>query len=104
MRALFGAATPTKVVSYALFGGGAAAAIGSRFIDDGRSWWLGLGLILIGLSMVLDAILPGGSELSDEQQVLVRQVGIPQPAKAHKLLSLILGLPLTAWGVWTMLG
>lgn len=100
---LFGAPTPTKVVSWALFGAGVIAAIGSRFVDD-RGWWLGAGLTLIGLSLLVDALLPGGSELTPDQQAMVRHAGIPRPDVAHKGLSLLLGAPLALFGLWMMLG
>lgn len=99
---LFGKATPTKVLSWALFVAGVTGLIASRMVDSDRDWWLGAAVIMIGLSMVLDAVLPGGSELSDEQVALVRHVGIPKPNIAQKLLSLVLGLPLIAWGCWLL--
>jgi hypothetical protein len=103
IRDLFGEPTPTKVLSWVLFALGVLVALGSRMADP-ASTWLGTGLILIGLSMLVDVLLPGGSELTDEQIKLVRHAGIPQAHRAHKWLSLGLGVPLISIGAWLVFG
>ena len=100
---LFGAPTPTKIASWLLFGAGAGMAVGSRFATD-KDWWLGAGLLAIGLSMLVDAVLPGGSELSAEQQTMIRHAGLGRPDVAQKGIGLVLGLPLTGLGLWMLFG
>ena len=100
---LLGAPTPTKLASWALFAAGVATALGSLFMAAG-DFWLGIGLALIGLSMLVDALLPGGSDLDESQLALVRQIGVPQPRHAHKLVSVVIGTPLLVIGAYLAFG
>jgi hypothetical protein len=95
------AGTPTSLVSWTLFFAGAAAAVVSRFVEDGDPW-IGTALVLIGLSVVLDVVLPGGSKLNDEQTALVRVIGIRNPQRAHRIVALLLGVPLAAYGAYVL--
>ncbi len=103
LKDLFGPPTPTKVLSWVLFGAGLLALLGSRMAAP-ASGWLGVGLLMVGLSMLVDVLLPGGSELTDEQAVMVRAAGIPHPKAAHKWVSLALGVPLVSFGAWLIFG
>lgn len=100
-----GPVTPTKVASYALLFAGLAVLLAGRWVDalaGGFGW--GIALILVALSFLVDALLPGGSELSDEQVVMLRHAGIPYRPGAEKVVSLVLGVPLLAAGLVLTLG
>ena len=97
-----GTMTPTKAASFALlFAGFAVLLFGSRLSDAlAGSAGTAAGLVLIGLSCLVDAVLPGGSELTDEQAVLLRHAGIPYRQGAEKVVSTVVGAVLVLAGAW----
>jgi hypothetical protein len=98
-----GSVTPTKIVSYSLLAAGfgllLARAAAPALRDD---FWTGVALLLIAGSFLVD-LLPGGSELSDEQAVMIRHIGLPYRPGAEKWVSLIAGLGLLAIGGYLIL-
>ncbi len=100
-----GPVTPNKIVSYTLLFAGFALLIGGRVADGlSGSFWVGIALILLGLSCLVDALLPGGSELTDEQIVMIRHMRIPYRAGAEKVVGALCGLALLAGGVYISFG
>jgi hypothetical protein len=100
-----GPVTPNKIVSYTLLFAGFALLLGGRVIDAvGGSFWVGFALILLGLSCLIDALLPGGSELTDEQIVMIRHMRIPYRAGAEKVVGSLCGLVLLAGGTYLSFG
>ncbi|HEV2745805.1 MAG TPA: hypothetical protein VGW34_00725 [Allosphingosinicella sp.] len=100
-----GPVTPTKVAGYGLVLAGLALLLAGRVIDAlGGSFWAGVALILIALSCLVDALLPGGSELTDEQIVMLRHAGIPYRKGAEKVVSIVFGVALLGGGLYLLLG
>ncbi len=95
-------ASPARIASWTAFAAGLLLAGGSR-LALGQPWWLGAGLGLIGLSMLLDVLLPGGSRLSDVQIVTFRRIGIGDPQQWHRRASLFLGTVLLPIGAYVAL-
>lgn len=97
-----GPMTPTKWASLGLLVAGFAILLfGSRLpatLAGGAG--TAAGLVLIGLSCLVDALLPGGSELTDEQAVMLRHAGIPYRPGAEKVVSSVLGALLVLAGAW----
>lgn len=93
-----GPVTPTKIASYGLLLAGFAVFLGKSIAPALRGdFGTGIGLILIGLSCLVD-LLPGGSELTDEQTVMIRHIGIPYRPGAEKWLNFVCGIALLAAG------
>jgi hypothetical protein len=93
--------TPTKVISLALFFAGLAVLLPLRFTTDVDAGLLtGIGIALIGLSFRADALLPGGSELTVEQEVMLKQIGITTSTRALRAFSVVIGAPLTLLGFY----
>ena len=99
---LFGKPTPVTVASWTCFVLGLVAAIAGGSGLTAHSW-LGIGLILIGASMLID-LLPGGSRINGDQQVLVRHAGLGSARRAQRLLALLFGTVLTAAGAYSIWG
>ncbi len=100
-----GPVTPNKIVSYTLLFAGLAFLIGGRVIDAlSGSFWAGIALILLGLSCLIDALLPGGSELTDEQIVMIRHMRIPYRTGAEKIVSALCGVGLLGGGLYMSFG
>jgi hypothetical protein len=97
--------TPNKIVSYSLVFAGLALLIAGRAVDSlGGGFWVGVALILLGLSCLVDSLLPGGSELSDEQIVMIRHLRIPYRPGAEKVVNVLCGAALLAGGAYLSLG
>ena len=96
-----GPMTPTKIVSLALFFAGLAVLLPLRLASNANSGLLtGIGLTLIGLSFLADALLPGGSELTVEQEVMLKHIGITTSTRALRAFSVVIGAPLTLLGLY----
>jgi hypothetical protein len=98
---IMGPMTPTKILSLGLFVAGLAVLLSMRWateIDGGLL--TGIALALIGLSFLTDALLPGGSELTVEQEVMLKQIGLNTSTRGLRAFSVVIGAPLTLLGVY----
>ncbi|HWH23043.1 MAG TPA: hypothetical protein VNT25_07140 [Allosphingosinicella sp.] len=96
-----GPMTPNKAASITLLFAGIAALLAAKLVSgiDG-SFWAGIGLIALGLSFLVDGLLPGGSQFTDEQVAMMRRAGLPDMAGAAKILDLVVGVPLLLGGFY----
>ncbi|HEY9554939.1 hypothetical protein [Allosphingosinicella sp.] len=93
--------TPTKIASYGLCVAGLLLLLAGRVVEAVQgSFWAGVALLLLALSCFVDSLLPGGSELSDEQATMIRHMGIPYREGADKIASIILGVLLLIGGLY----
>src|SRR3546814_10397030 len=93
--------TPTKIASYGLCVAGLLLLLAGRVVAAVQgSFWAGVALLLLALSCFVDSLLPGGSELSDEQATMIRHMGIPYSEGADKIASIILGVLLLIGGLY----
>lgn len=96
-----GPMTPTKVASLKLCFAGIAVLIGRRMIEPwSGAFGIGVALLLFAFSFLVDALLPGGSEISDEQVAMLKHMGIPYRPGAEKILSIAIGVVLLPIGVY----
>src|SRR3546814_11221411 len=96
-----GTRTPTKIASYGLCVAGLLLLLAGRVVEAVQgSFWAGVALLLLALSCFVDSLLPGGSELSDEQATMIRHMGIPYREGADKIASIILGVLLLIGGLY----
>ena len=96
-----GPMTPTKIASLGLCFAGIAVLIGGRIIESwSGGFGVGVALLLIGLSFLVDALLPGGSELSDEQIAMLKHMSIPYRPGAERILSIAIGVVLLPIGIY----
>ena len=102
LRDLFGKPTPVTVASWLCFAIGLIAAIAGGF-GLAAHGWLGIGLMFIGASMLID-LLPGGSQISGDQQALVRRAGLGNARRTQRMLSLLAGIGLGAAGAYSIWG
>ena len=99
-----GMVTPTKVASYGLCIAGLALLIGGRVVPEIQgSFWIGIALLLIALSCLVDALLPGGSEMSAEHIAMMRHAGIPWRDGTEKVASIVVGCALGLGGTYLLL-
>lgn len=97
-----GPMTPTKVASFLLFGAGVAILLfGARLVPgwDG-GFAIALAALVLSSSFLVDALLPGGSELTADQVAMLKHVGVPYRPGAEKLLSIAIGIVLLLTGVY----
>lgn len=97
----FGEMTPTRIASYGLTFAGLALLLAGRIVPALQgSWWIGIALLIIAIACFVDALLPGGSELTDEQIVILRHSGVPYRDGWIKIANLILGVALALGGAY----
>ena len=83
---------------------GIAILIAGRVVESLRgSLWAGVALILIGLSFLIDSLLPGGSKMSNEQVVMLKRVGIPYRPGGERPFFIAIGLIFAAAGTAVIL-
>lgn len=100
-----GPVTPTKIVSYGLVFAGLALLLAGRTVDSlGGAYWIGIALILLGLSCLVDSLFPGGTELTDEQIVMIRHLRLPYRKGAEKVVNIVCGIALLFGGAWLSFG
>ena len=95
------AAAVRNLVVYAPFVAGFALLIGGRvaaaFSDP---LWTAAALLLLGASCLLEAGLPGGSKLTDQQIAALRHVRLPYREGMERAANLSAGVALVAGGLW----
>lgn len=96
-----GTVTPTKVASYGLCIAGLLLLLAGRVVEPLQGgFWAGIALLLLGLSCFVDALLPGGSELTPEQVAMIRHIGLPYRDGAEKIASIVFGAVLLLGGLY----
>jgi hypothetical protein len=98
---VLGPVTPTKVVSYGLCIAGLLLLLASRVAEPLQGgFWAGIALLLLGAGCLIDALLPGGSEISPEQVAMIRHIGLPYRDGADKVVNGVAGVLLLASGFY----
>jgi hypothetical protein len=96
-----GTVTPTKIASYGLCFAGLLLLLAGRAVEALEGgFWVGVALLLLALSCFVDSLLPGGSELTDEQVAMIRHVGLPYREGAEKIASIGLGALFVLGGLY----
>lgn len=98
-----GPMTPTKIASLALFGAGLLILLfGARLVPAWGDGATMIAVFVLSSSFLVDALLPGGSELAADQVAMLKQAGIPYRPGAEKILSIGIGIVLLLTGVYLL--
>ena len=94
-----------KFVVYGPLLAGLALLVASRASEALREpLWTATALFLIGGSCLLEAVLKGGGELTDEQIATLRHLRIPYREGMERKVNFGAGVVIVAAGLWFALG